>query len=400
VDFKYLINRQPIFGSKINVVAYEVRTGPIAGTTPESSSPAGDSSPLAIFTESFLQDVVGANDCFITLPPQALAEGFWSELPKTRVVLSLFENLSPSDREVQQCLELLKRGYRVVVPDRLPGETLSLIGNRIQAIEVDAIGYNPAELETRVQELRTLQAKLVATNVDTYDDLEFCRSLGFDFFKGRFISRAASQGKEVPVNRLSLMRILAKLQEPDIAMSDLEKLVSQDVSLSFKLLRYANSAAISLPRKVSSVGHAARMLGLDMLRNWTRILLMSAVEDKPRELMVIALVRARMCELLSESLKSAEKESFFSAGLLSVLDALLDCTMEKALAELPLADEVKMALTHQAGQIGQALRCTLAYERADWDNVQFYGLPSLPIRDIYMKSIAWAQELTKGLITQ
>jgi EAL and modified HD-GYP domain-containing signal transduction protein len=399
LDCQYLINRQPIFGAKIDVVAYEVRTGPIAGAAP-TSPPGTEAGPLSIFTESFLEDVVGTNDCFISLPAEALEEVAWHGLPKSRVVLSLFENLAPSEREVQQCLQLLEKGYRVVVPEGLPGETLSLVSKDVQAIEVNAVGYNPDDLEKRVRELRGLQAKLVATNVETYDDLEFCRSLGFDFFKGRFISRAASQGREVPVNRLALMRVLAKLQEPDIPMTDLEKLISQDVSLSFKLLRYANSAAISLPRKVSSVGHAARMLGLDMLRNWTRILLMSAVEDKPRELMVIALVRARMCERLSESLNSAAKESFFSAGLLSVLDALLDCPMEKALSELPLSDEVRLALTSQAGQIGQALRCTLAYERADWDNVQFYGLPPLPIRDIYMDSIAWAQQLTNGLVAQ
>jgi EAL and modified HD-GYP domain-containing signal transduction protein len=142
-----------------------------------------------------------------------------------------------------------------------------------------------------------------------------------------------------------------------------------------------------------------RLLGLNMLRNWARVLLMSAVEDKPRELMTIALVRARMCERLSESRKDAQKESFFSAGLLSVLDALLDCPMEKAVAQLPLVDEVRSALTHKAGPIGQALRCTLAYERADWDEVQFYGLPPLPIRDIYMEAISWTQKLTSGLLS-
>jgi EAL and modified HD-GYP domain-containing signal transduction protein len=196
-----------------------------------------------------------------------------------------------------------------------------------------------------------------------------------------------------------LMRVLAQIQQPEISMPDLERIISQDLSLSFKLLRYANSAAVALPRKVSSVGHAVRLLGTDLLRNWARVLLMSAIEDKPRELMTIALIRARMCERLSESLRTAEKESFFSAGLLSVLDALLDCPMEKAVAELPLMDEVRDALTKKAGPIGQALRCTIAYERADWDDVQFYGLPQLPIRDIYMEAISWAQQLTTGLLS-
>lgn len=191
--------------------------------------------------------------------------------------------------------------------------------------------------------------------------------------------------------------MLAKLQQPDLEISELERLVSQDVSLSFKLLSYVNSAAVCLPRKVTSVSHALRLVGTEKIRNWTGMLFMSQVEDKPRELMTTALVRTRMCELLATSLVNAPKDSFFSAGLLSVLDALLDCPIEKAVEKLPLADDVREALIERAGQIGQALRCTIAYERADWDEVQFYGLHVLPIRNSYIEAIAWARQL-KGLL--
>jgi EAL and modified HD-GYP domain-containing signal transduction protein len=195
-----------------------------------------------------------------------------------------------------------------------------------------------------------------------------------------------------------MIRLLSKLQNPQIPIPDVEKLVSQDISLSYKLLRYANSAAVALPRTVNSVGHAVRMIGMEMLRTWSSALLLSSVENKPRELMTIALIRARMCELLGESVPNAQKESFLSAGLLSLLDALLDCPIEKALAELPLSDDIKSALIHRSGPIGQALRCTIAYERADWDDVQFYGLPPAPIREKYMQAIAWARQLTSGLL--
>jgi EAL and modified HD-GYP domain-containing signal transduction protein len=399
MDCNFLISRQPIFGSNINVVAYEVRSCPIAVTADTSSPSSGERALIEMFNSSSLDQIVGTSDCFISLTPDGMAEGLWKLTPNSRVVFGLFGSFEPSDPIAQDALALLKLGYRLTISDRLCGESLDLLGNRAHAIQVDAIGYTPSALEQRVQELRRYKTKLLATNVDTYDDLEYCRSLGFDFYQGRFVSRSASQAKEVPVNRLALMRVLAQIQQPDIPMPDLERIISQDVSLSFKLLRYANSAAVALPRKVASVGHAVRLLGMELLRNWARVLLMSAVEDKPRELMTIALIRARMCERLSESLRNAQKESFFSAGLLSVLDALLDCPMEKAVAELPLVDEVRDALTKKAGPIGQALRCTIAYERADWDDVQFYGLPPLPIRDIYMDAISWAQQLTTGLLS-
>jgi EAL and modified HD-GYP domain-containing signal transduction protein len=105
-----------------------------------------------------------------------------------------------------------------------------------------------------------------------------------------------------------------------------------------------------------------------------------------------------MCELLSESVKGAEKESFLSAGMLSVIDALLDCPMEKALSELPLADDIKAALIDGSGPIGKALTCAIAYERADWNNVRFNGLAPAAVRAQYMTAIAWARKLTDELL--
>jgi EAL and modified HD-GYP domain-containing signal transduction protein len=205
--------------------------------------------------------------------------------------------------------------------------------------------------------------------------------------------------KEIPVNRLTMMRLLSKLQDPQILIPELEQLVSQDIALSYKLLRHANSAAVALPRAVNSVGHAVRLIGMDMLKTWSSALLLSTVEDKPRELMNVALVRARMCELLALATKNTQKESFLSAGLLSVLDALLDRPMDQAVAELPLTDDIKNALIKRSGPIGQALNCTIAYERAEWDGVRFENLSPASIREKYMEAITWARQLTSGLLT-
>jgi EAL and modified HD-GYP domain-containing signal transduction protein len=155
---------------------------------------------------------------------------------------------------------------------------------------------------------------------------------------------------------------------------------------------------MALPRRVNSAGHAIRLIGLETIKNWSSALLLSSVDNKPRELITSALIRARMCELLGQSIKAAEPESFHTAGLLSVLDALLDCSMEQALDKLPLEDEFKDALIHRSGPIGQALRCTIAYERAKWDDVQFYGLSGGQIHEEYMTSIAWARKLTGDLL--
>jgi EAL and modified HD-GYP domain-containing signal transduction protein len=313
-------------------------------------------------------------------------------------MLGYFADMEPPKESIRKVFELAKKGYRIAVSDSLSEDSLDALGNVAHIIKVDITKYMPDQLEKRMAELRNFGARLLAEQVDTYDEMEYARSLGFDLYEGVFLCKPSAEKKELPVNRLTMIRVLAKLQDPKLTMADLDKMISLDVTLSYKLLQYANSAAFALPRNVTSIGHAVRLLGMDVLKTWSSALLLSSVGDKPKELMNLSLVRARMCERLAESVKDAQKESFLSAGLLSVLDALLDCPMEQAVAELPLADEIKAALVSQTGPIGKALRCIIAYERADWDNAQFNGLPRARIRECYMDAIAWSRQLLSGLL--
>jgi c-di-GMP phosphodiesterase len=392
-DSNCLLSRQPIYSSTMTVAAYELRSNRIA-----DDSEVRNADIFKMFTESGLDLVVGEHPGLVSLTPEALSEGLWKSIPKSRVTLGYFHDFEPSDGAAQQLLEIGRKGYRLALSGELSPESLALLDHAEHTIKLDVTKYLPEDLEKRVGELRCYKSKILAGKVDTYDDLEFCKALEFDLYQGHFLSRPAAQKNEIPVNRFTMIRLLSKLHDPQILIPEVEKLVSQDISLSYKLLRYANSPVVSLPRTVNSVGHAVRLIGMEMLRTWSSALLLSSVDNKPRELMTIALIRARMCELLGESIKDVQKESFLSAGLLSVLDALLDCSMEQAVGELPLSDDIKGALIHRSGSIGQALRCTIAYERADWDDVQFYGMPAAPIREKYMESIAWARQLTSGLL--
>ena len=85
-------------------------------------------------------------------------------------------------------------------------------------------------------------------------------------------------------------------------------------------------------------------------------------------------------------------------GLLSLVDALLDLPMAKAIDKLPLSDEVCDALILHKGRLGQALNCVLAYERGDWDQVQFEGLPGNTVRGHYLDSVGWARQISDGLL--
>jgi len=382
----------------MEVAAYELRTHYGASEQRSESSDDQLRTIYRMFTDSGLDEVVGEHPGLVTLTSEALTEGLWKTIPKSRVMLGYLESFEASDQTSKLLSDVAAEGYRLAVSGNLSEDCMGLLNNKTHTVILDVTRYTPDELRKRVDYLRGYKSRIAAAGVDTYDDLEYCKDLKFDFYQGHFLFRPAALVQNIPVNRMNMLRLLSKLHDPKMEMSEIEKLISQDVALTYRILQYANSAGMALRSKVNSAGHAVRLIGLDTIRNWSSALLLSSVDNKPRELMTSALVRARMCELLSESVPGAEKESFLSAGLLSVLDALLDCPMEKALSELPLADDIKTALIDGTGPIGKALTCTVAYERADWNNVRFNGLAPAAVRSKYMTAIGWARKLTDELL--
>ena len=132
-------------------------------------------------------------------------------------------------------------------------------------------------------------------------------------------------------NRLAILKLLSKLQDPDISPQQLEDLIAQDVAFSYRILRYVNSASFALPRTIESIQQAVIILGLKSIKSWTTLLAMSQVDNKPAELVITAMVRAKMAEELARAQKADRPDSFFTVGLFSALDALMDNTMEEIL---------------------------------------------------------------------
>jgi EAL and modified HD-GYP domain-containing signal transduction protein len=382
----------------MDVAAYELRTHYDA--TEGRTEASGDQmrTIYKMFNDTGLDEVVGEHPGLVTLTKDALAEGLWRTIPRSRVMLGYMDSFEASDKTARLLSDVAATGYRLAVSGDLSEDCMGFLNNAAHTVVLDVTRYTPDELRKRVDCLRGYKSLIAAAGVDTYDDLEYCKDLKFDFYQGHFLFRPAAQLQSIPVNRMNMLRLLSKLHDPKMEMADIEKIISQDVALTYKILQYANSAGMALKSKVNSAGHAVRLVGLETIRSWSSALLLSSVDNKPRELMTSALIRARMCELLSESVKDAEKESYLSAGLLSVLDALLDCPMEKALSELPLADDIKAALIDGSGPIGKALTCSIAYERADWNNVRFNGLTPAAVRSKYMTAIGWARKLTGELL--
>lgn len=397
---KIYVGRQPIYNDKLDVCAYELlyRANGLrneAGRLDQNRATA--EVVLNAFLGFGLDQLVGDKPAFINLPRDFIVGDLPLPFERGRVVLEILEDIEV-DAALTRAVERLRdEGYEIALDDFVYHDALQPLVAASQIVKIDCLALDRDTIRSHVAKLRRHPVRLLAEKIETYDDFEFTRQLGFDFFQGYFFCRPKIvAGRSIPANRLSLLRLMSKLQEPDINIKTLTDLVGQDVALSYKLIRGLNSSFYALPKPIESVHHAIVYLGLQQVKRWITLLALTSLSDKPTELMVVGVTRARMCERLGGMLGEAE-EQCFTVGLFSVLDALMDTTIETALSQLPLADTIKAALLRRDGQMGRILEAALAYEAGAWEDIRLPGIPPDELTQAYLDAVVWADQVINRL---
>ncbi|OUR64239.1 histidine kinase [Methylophaga sp. 42_25_T18] len=262
---------------------------------------------------------------------------------------------------------------------------------------IDMAHIEHQNLSEHLSEWRSHHKVMCATNVNAHDEYTFCQSQKLDLVQGQFYTQPAEKNnKKISPSSQTLLELLVKLQDPDVDPADLAETINQDVTLSYKLLRLINSAFFGLPKEIESIKQAIVMLGQNKIKTWASLLSLSGLDDKPNELRIVAMTRARMTELLAKYYKG-QAETFFAAGLFSTLDALMDKPLALIIERLPLSDELNQALLNRTGAVGRALQDAINYEKGDWAAVEASPLPIEVLVRAYLDAIHWAKELSSQL---
>ncbi|MGZ4202412.1 MAG: EAL and HDOD domain-containing protein [Thermoleophilaceae bacterium] len=384
------VARQAIYDRDLGVFAYELLF----------DSGAADASVVVnTFANMGLQDLVGGRSAAVIVSPSFLHDVGSLQLPAERLILELPHELHADEEAARAVHDLRIRGYTIALDDFVQSPSAEPMLQMADLVKFDAQELGQQGLWREAGQLGGRDGlKLLAKGVESHEELDFCRNLGFDYYQGQFLCKPQAVTKHtVPTNRLAKLALLAELNSPDTDFDALERLISLDVGLSYRFLRYINSAFFSLPHKIGSIRQALVLLGIASVRKWSTLLAMSDFADKPHELIVTALVRGKMCELAAASRPTREREEYFTVGMFSVIDALLDSPMDIVLASLPLSDEIKVALSHHQGPKGVVLQAVLNYERARFDDLKALAPPGMTAQDIYQWAISWAREASMEL---
>lgn len=388
------IGRQPIYDAKLNVIAYELLFR--SGKTNAANVIDGDSATTDVIinaiTEIGMDQLVGPHKAFINLTHNHILQ--MAELPlhelKDRLVLEILEDVKAEDIIVNAVKKLAKDGFTIALDDFIYSESLQPLVDISDIIKIDLMALTDEELEAHAIKLADGKRKLLAEKVETQEEFDRCKKLGFDYYQGYFFSKPQIiKGKSLPVNKLAIMKLLAKLLDNESSTEELTKTITQDITMSVRILRYINSAQFGFGKEVDSIQQAIMMLGRTTIRNLANLVTMSQIENKPHELLIISMIRAKMAENIAQLVKS-DKEVCFTTGLFSIIDTLMNNDMELLIEGLPLSENIRAALIRGEGELGEILNCVLAYESGDWKNANYNGLSINEIRDCYLEALQWA----------
>lgn len=395
------VGRQPIFDTKLELFGYELlyRDGEENSANFENADNATSQLLINTFMDIGLENIVGSSPAFINLPHAFLSGEVNLPITKEQVILEIPDDALSNKKSLDGVQQLAAEGYTIALDHSHYHTNIEPLLPMAQYVKIDIPAFEHKHLAEQVRRLKSHPLKLIALRVETQEQYELCRELGFDYFQGFYFSRPhIVKDLPIPGNRLVLLKLLSTLQQPDIDFKEIEKLIIQDASLSYRLLRYINCATFALRQEIESIHQAVVILGLNNIRNWASLLMMSkANNDKPAELMVISLIRGRMCELLARNRTLDNPEQFFTVGLFSILDAMLDKPMEQVLDHLPLTAPIKFALLNHEGELGSILGQTLDYEQGRWaELLQSDSAQSL--KETYLEAIKWADANIKALL--
>jgi c-di-GMP phosphodiesterase len=391
-----LLARQPILNGDLTAVGYELlyREAGSDDADVRDDELATARVSLRAMTEIELEHLVDRRRAWINVTREFVLGGLAQTIPPDRVVLELLEDQVVDDALIEALAKLRTGGYQVALDDFTLTPEIEPLLSRVDIVKLDLRALGPDRLTSLARDLSCHPLTLVAEKLEDHADFEIALAAGCHLFQGYFFCRPELiEGTAVAPNQLALLKLAADVQNPSIDLAALDRVISTDVALSYRLLRYINSAHFSLRQPVSTVMQAVTLLGIDNVRSWTTMMILAQIGGKPRELFITALVRARFCQLIGE-LENLPGSELFALGLFSVVDALTDRPMASVVGSLPFPQEMRDALVTHSGP-GRLLDCVAAMEAGEFRLARQLAAAA-PER--YLEALAWSSETARHLV--
>jgi c-di-GMP-related signal transduction protein len=393
------IARQPIFDVNQKVYAYELLYR--SGTENISKFKSGDSATSNVVINALLligpDTLTEGNRAFINFTETLIKDEIPKMFSNEYLVVELLEDIVPDAHLILRVRELKALGYTIALDDYIASYEYDELAELADIIKVDFVDTTLEERAVIAKNFRRRNKVLLAEKVETKEEFQEAKALGFSLFQGYFFSKPSIlKGKDVASLNISYLEVIRELDQPEPQYDKMAEIIERDVALTFKLLRLINSAAFFTSSKVASVKQALVLLGFKEIRKWVMVIMLRDVgKSKPDEVLKTCLVRAKMAEQVAiiAGMKIRKNEMFIM-GLFSMIDTLMDQDLYTIIDSLPLEDDIKAAMVGKKNKLYEMFMIVMCYEKGNWEQLLIecgaLGIVYSEVPDIYYDSLKWA----------
>lgn len=389
------VARQPILRVSHELFGYELlfRSGPV-NAFPEICPETATSKLIVDSVLVMGLERLVRGYAFVNVTRDVLVNGCLDTLPKS-VVFEVLEDVQVDSELIESCRRLRSLGYKIALDDFELSEANRPLLDVADFVKLDFMLSSRETCARIAAEARNRGITLLAEKVETREDVDDAIAMGCELMQGYYFAKPEIiSSTDVPSFKASAIRLLHEIHQPRLDLRRLTDIVRQDPSLTYRLLRYINSAHFGFVEVVGSIDHAIVLLGRNEVRRWATLIASATIaQDRPPELVRQALVRAQFCEGLAAPFGlAAHGQNLFLLGLMSLFDTMLGCPMEEVLEQIPVGKDLKDALSGEDGQLLKVLDFVRAYERGEWarpDDLRS-SLDEELVAEEYMSAVEWA----------
>jgi len=396
------IARQPIVDAKHKLFAYELlfrHSAHAQSARIDTDVDAGITVIANTLVNMGTEWLLKGKLAFVNMETSMLMSSLSMLLPSEKVVIEGLETVQVTPEVLERLAELKAAGYRFALDDYqyLP-ETEPLLP-LVSYVKLDVLAHTPTELANMVKAIRKYPVELIAEKVETPEQFRHCQALGFDFFQGYYFAHPENLAAKI-INPVygTVVQLLEKVRQGADA-KELEALFKKDVALTFKLLRYINSAGFGLSCEVQSIRHAVSILGMQPLYRWLTLLLVTAGGAPTMPTLArTAITRGRLCELIGKAcLPKGDQDNLFIVGVFSLLPAFLEMPMDQVLERIVIPEKLADALADRSGIYGPFLALAEAVESGNAEQLENLATSLMVTPDqvsqAHLQALAWVEQL-------
>lgn len=395
--------RQPILDKKNSIFGYELlyREGNEARYLSSDGDYASSNVLASCFIDFGIEKVTNKTKAFVNFTEELLFNDVAVLFPKNYLVIEILENIPITFELIERCRFLKKRGYILALDDIIFTKDYGELIDIVDIIKVDFLASSDYERVSIINRYKRDGLIFLAEKVETREDYEFAKKIGYTLFQGYYFSKPIIDSKrKVAPFKESHLKLIRYLNSNNKNFNKLSEIVEHDLSFSYEILRLVNSAHFSLKNKITSIKFALVTLGLDELKKWLYLAIIRYMQqDRPNELVTICMLRAKFMENIAiKSERQDLSSEMMTIGMFSMIDTLTNKDMKEILEEINFSDNIKSVLLKKTTKSFQAesLQVVLAYEKGNWDNVEAasnIALSASELSSAYLDAISWINKI-------